>query len=141
MLRISKIYITNFDLSYLNHTVYQDDQIDKAGSFIAAAEHLKKCDAKCIYVIATHGILSGDSIKMIENCSAIHKVSLPNSDEQTVRIELIRFFYQLVVTNTFPIPPEKRCQSSKLVIIDVSATFAEAIRRTHYGESISFLFQ
>ncbi|CAG8515685.1 8433_t:CDS:2 [Paraglomus occultum] len=50
-----------------------DDQIDKAGSFIAAAEHLKKCDAKCIYVIATHGILSGDSIKNIENCSAINK--------------------------------------------------------------------
>ncbi|CAG8452719.1 4525_t:CDS:2 [Paraglomus brasilianum] len=50
-----------------------DDQIDKATSFIAAAEHLKKCDAKRIYVIATHGILSGDSIKNIENCSAIHK--------------------------------------------------------------------
>ncbi|CAG8571380.1 13513_t:CDS:2 [Funneliformis caledonium] len=97
-----------------------DDMVDKSGSFIAAAEHLmKKCNAKRVYVIATHGILSGDSIKEIERCKSIH---------------------QLVITNTFPIPHEKRCQSTKIVIIDVSATLAEAIRRTHNGESISYLF-
>ncbi|RIA96469.1 phosphoribosyltransferase-like protein [Glomus cerebriforme] len=97
-----------------------DDMIDKAGSFIAAAEHLmKKCNAKRVYVIATHGILSDDSIKEIERCKSIH---------------------QLVITNTFPISPEKKCQSSKIVTIDISATLAEAIRRTHNGESISYLF-
>jgi len=74
---------------------------------------------KRVYVIATHGILSDDSIKEIECCKSI---------------------YQLVITNTFPIPPEKRCQSSKIVMIDISATLAEAIRRTHNGESISYLF-
>jgi len=97
-----------------------DDMIDKSGSFIAAAEHLmKKCNAKRVYVIATHGILSNDSIKEIERCKSI---------------------YQLVITNTFPISSEKRCQSSKIVTIDISATLAEAIRRTHNGESISYLF-
>uniref|UniRef100_A0A1D1XLR5 Ribose-phosphate pyrophosphokinase 1 n=1 Tax=Anthurium amnicola TaxID=1678845 RepID=A0A1D1XLR5_9ARAE len=97
-----------------------DDMIDKSGSFIVAAEHLmKNCKAKRVYVIATHGILSDDSIKEIDRCRSIH---------------------QLVITNTFPIPSEKRSQSSKLVIIDISATLAEAIRRTHNGESISYLF-
>ncbi|CAG8740173.1 2376_t:CDS:2, partial [Ambispora leptoticha] len=97
-----------------------DDMIDRATSFIAAADHLiQRCNAKKVYVIVTHGILSGDSIREIENCRSI---------------------YQLVVTNSFPISLEKRRQSSKLVIIDVSGTLAEAIRRTHNGESISYLF-
>jgi len=49
--------------------------VDKAGSFITAAEHLmKKCSAKRVYVIATHGILSGDSIKEIERCKSIYQV-------------------------------------------------------------------
>ncbi|CAG8451900.1 103_t:CDS:2 [Ambispora gerdemannii] len=97
-----------------------DDMIDRAASFISAADHIfHRCNAKKVYVIATHGILSGDSIKEIENCQSIH---------------------QLVVTNSFPISLEKRRQSSKLVIIDVSGTLAEAIRRTHNGESISYLF-
>ncbi|CAG8680098.1 14471_t:CDS:2, partial [Racocetra fulgida] len=44
-----------------------DDMIDNAGSFIAAADHLiNKCNAKRVYVIATHGILSGDSLREIE---------------------------------------------------------------------------
>ncbi|PKY43231.1 phosphoribosyl pyrophosphokinase [Rhizophagus irregularis] len=97
-----------------------DDMIDKADSFITAAEHLmKKCNAKRVYVIATHGILSNDSINEIERCKSI---------------------YQLVITNTFPLSSEKRSQSSKIVVIDISATLAEAIRRTHNGESISYLF-
>ncbi|KAL0947687.1 hypothetical protein HGRIS_013775 [Hohenbuehelia grisea] len=46
---------------------------------------------------------------------------------------------QLVVTNTIP---QKQHQNacSKLVTIDISATIAESIRRTHNGESISLLF-
>ncbi|GES76738.1 ribose-phosphate pyrophosphokinase 1 [Rhizophagus clarus] len=93
-----------------------DDMIDKADSFIAAAEHLmKKCHAKRVYVIATHGILSNDSINEIERCKSI---------------------YQLVITNTFPISSEKRSQSSKLVVIDISATLSEAIRRTHNDKYI-----
>ncbi|KAG9305490.1 hypothetical protein G9A89_006460 [Geosiphon pyriformis] len=97
-----------------------DDMIDKASSFIAAADHLmNKCNAKRVYAIATHGILSGDSMKEIHNCESI---------------------YQLVVTNSFPISAEKLAQTSKLVVIDVSQTLAEAIRRTHNGESISYLF-
>jgi ribose-phosphate pyrophosphokinase len=49
--------------------------IDKADSFIAAAEHLmKKCHAKRVYVIATHGILSNNSINEIESCKSIYQV-------------------------------------------------------------------
>jgi ribose-phosphate pyrophosphokinase len=46
---------------------------------------------------------------------------------------------QLVVTNTIP-QGSRTSACSKLVIIDMSATIAESIRRTHNGESISLLF-
>ncbi|KAI7888006.1 phosphoribosyltransferase-like protein [Mucor mucedo] len=97
-----------------------DDIIDNVGTFVDAADHLvKKCGADKVYIIATHGVLSGDAIKKIEACDSV---------------------YKLVVTNTFPIPKEKSDQCSKLIVIDISNTLAEAIRRTHNGESVSYLF-
>lgn len=75
-----------------------------------AADHLvNKCGADKVYIIATHGVLSGSAIQKIEECESV---------------------YKLVVTNTFPIPKTKMDQSSKLVVIDISNTLAEAIRRT-----------
>ncbi|ORY05742.1 phosphoribosyl pyrophosphate synthetase 1-like 1 [Basidiobolus meristosporus CBS 931.73] len=97
-----------------------DDMIDGSKSFIKAADHLcKRCKATRVYVVATHGLLSGDSLKELEGCSSI---------------------YQVVITNTIALPESKRQNITKLRIIDISGTLAEAIRRTHNGESISFLF-
>ncbi|SCU97477.1 LAFA_0G11628g1_1 [Lachancea sp. 'fantastica'] len=97
-----------------------DDMIDRPGSFISAAEHMmKNCGAKRVYVIATHGVFTGDCLEQLENSTSIH---------------------QIVVTNTYPISQQKLASSKKLVVIDVSSIFAECIRRDHYGESISVLF-
>jgi ribose-phosphate pyrophosphokinase len=72
-----------------------------------------------VYIIATHGILSGDGLRQIETCSAIDGI---------------------IATNSYPLPEDKRSASSKLTQVDVSWLFAEAIRRTHNGESMSYLF-
>ncbi|SMN18708.1 similar to Saccharomyces cerevisiae YKL181W PRS1 5-phospho-ribosyl-1(alpha)-pyrophosphate synthetase [Maudiozyma saulgeensis] len=97
-----------------------DDMIDRPGSFISAAEHLvQNCGAKRVYVVATHGLFTGDCLEELEKCEYIH---------------------QVIATNTFPIAPERLKSSKKLVSIDVSPIFAECIRRDHYGESISVLF-
>ena len=97
-----------------------DDMIDKAGSWIAAAETVKKRgSAKNVYCIATHGLFGGDSLRELEECDCIDTV---------------------LVTNSFPIPEEKVRQSKKLVVLDLSNLLAECIRRNHYGESISALF-
>ncbi len=45
----------------------------------------------------------------------------------------------LVVTNTVP-HEEKKQVCPKIKTIDISPILAEAIRRTHNGESISYLF-
>lgn len=104
-----------------NRTVFiVDDMIDKAGSWIAAAECVvKRGLAKRVYCVATHGLFGGDALAELERCDCIN---------------------QIIVTNSFPIPPEKARDAKKLVVLDLAGLLAEAIRRNHYGESISPLF-
>lgn len=51
----------------------QDDIIDDVGDFVAAAEILKERGAYKIYIMATHGLLSADAPRLIEE-SAIDEV-------------------------------------------------------------------
>ena len=105
-----------------NRTVFiVDDMIDKPGSWIAAAETVvKKGGAKKVYCIATHGLFGGDCLEQLQACECIDTI---------------------LVTNSFPINQDRVRNISKLVILDLSFLLAEAIRRNHYGESISPLFQ
>ncbi|KAL2153155.1 hypothetical protein VTH82DRAFT_4310 [Thermothelomyces myriococcoides] len=98
-----------------------DDMIDKPGSWIAAAETVvKRGRANKVYCIATHGVFGGDCLEQMQACDCIDAI---------------------VVTNSHPIPEHKARNASKLVILDLSFLLAEAIRRNHYGESMSPLFQ
>jgi len=116
-----------------------DDMADTCGTLVKAAQTLKKHGAQEVVAIVTHGILSGNAIDSI-NKSEIGRV---------------------VVTNTVP-HDEKKKRCPKLHTIDIAPTvrsqysmypnyipehtltrdiqLAEACRRTHNGESVSFLF-
>lgn len=97
-----------------------DDIIDKAGSWIAAAETaVKRGGATQVICMATHGLFGGNALQEMQDCDEIEKI---------------------VVTNAFPIPEEKSRRLSKLVVLDVSNLLSEAIRRNNHGESISQLF-
>lgn len=63
--------------------VPQDDIIDDVDSFVAAAETLKERGAYKIFVMATHGILSSDAPRFIEE-SAIDEASLNISIHSTL---------------------------------------------------------
>ncbi|RWS03041.1 Phosphoribosyl pyrophosphate synthase-associated protein 2-like protein [Dinothrombium tinctorium] len=95
-----------------------DDMIDDVHSFVAAAEVLRDRGAYKIYVLATHGLLSCDAPRLIED-SPIDEV---------------------VVTNTVPHEVQKM-QCHKIKTIDISVLLAEAIRRIHNKESMSYLFR
>lgn len=95
-----------------------DDMVDDVASFVAAAEALKERGAYKIYVLATHGLLSSDAPRLIEN-SAIDEV---------------------VVTNTVPHEIQKM-QCHKIKTVDISLLLSEAIRRIHNKESMSYLFK
>ncbi|ORX91658.1 ribose-phosphate pyrophosphokinase 3 [Basidiobolus meristosporus CBS 931.73] len=94
-----------------------DDMADTCGTLGLAARTLIDNGATQVYAIVTHGVLSGKALKVI-NESVLEKV---------------------VVTNTIP-HEDKKQLCHKIETIDVSATLAEAIRRTHNGESVSYLF-
>ncbi|KAG4304159.1 hypothetical protein PORY_002523 [Pneumocystis oryctolagi] len=94
-----------------------DDIVDTGQTLIQAAKVLDALGAITIYAMVTHAILSGNAIEQI-NMSKLHKVVVTNSVPQADNV--------------------KRCP--KLVVLDVSPIFAEAIRRVHHGESLSMLF-
>ncbi|EIM83510.1 phosphoribosyl pyrophosphokinase [Stereum hirsutum FP-91666 SS1] len=94
-----------------------DDMADTCGTLCLAAEHLAEAGVDKAYAIVTHGILSGKALESIEK-SALDK---------------------LVVTNTLP-QEENVKGCSKLEVIDIGPVLGEVIRRSHYGESVSKLF-
>jgi ribose-phosphate pyrophosphokinase len=94
-----------------------DDMADTCGTLAKAADTVMAHGAKEVVALVTHGILSGNAIEAL-NGSKLSRV---------------------VVTNTVP-HEEKKELCSKLDTIDISGTLAEACRRTHNGESVSFLF-
>ncbi|ODQ65636.1 phosphoribosyl pyrophosphokinase [Nadsonia fulvescens var. elongata DSM 6958] len=94
-----------------------DDMADTCGTLAKAAETLIANGAKSVIAMVTHGILSGEAISKINN-SPLDRV---------------------VCANTVP-HEHLKAACPKLDNIDISPTLAEAIRRLHNGESISYLF-
>jgi len=94
-----------------------DDMADTCGTICLAASKLVEAGATKVYAILTHGIFSGPALQRINNAC----------------------FEAVVVTNTIPQDlAMKNCD--KIRCIDISMMFAEAVRRTHNGESVSYLF-
>lgn len=93
-----------------------DDIIDTAGTITLAANALNEQGAKAVYACCTHPVLSGPAIERIEHSS-------------------IR---ELVVTNTIPLPQEKRID--KITELSVAPLLGEAIIRVHEKLSVSKLF-
>ena len=94
-----------------------DDEIDTAGSMIETVKVLKKYGVKNIYAACTHGILSNPAIERLK--------------ESGIK--------ELVVTNTVPVPEEKRLDN--ITILSIAPLFAEAIKRIANRESIGELFE
>lgn len=94
-----------------------DDEISSGGSLVAAANTLKQFNAKKILACVTHPILSGMAPQRILS-SAID---------------------QLVVTNSVPVPQEKR--NPKIKVLSIAPLVGEAIRCIHKGASVSTVFE
>lgn len=97
--------------------VLVDDMADTCGTMNLAISKLKEAGAVKVFSICTHGIFSGPAVGRISDSEA----------------------EAVVVTNTIP-QEEKAARCPKIKIIDISPILSEAIRRTHNGESVSYLF-
>ncbi|MBR1779777.1 MAG: ribose-phosphate pyrophosphokinase [Oscillospiraceae bacterium] len=101
------------------HVILLDDMVDTGGSLCHAAEALVKIGgARDVVAAASHGVLSGEAVKRI--------------DESCIQ--------EMFFLNTIPASPAAQA-CSKINFVDVSGVFAEAISRIFNETSVSPLFQ
>ena len=93
-----------------------DDMIDTAGTICQAAEALRARGAKAVIAAATHAVLSGPAIDRLKATA----------------------FQEVIVTNTLPIPPERRFGS--LTVLSIGPLIARAIREVFEDGSVTSLF-
>ena len=100
------------------HIILFDDMVDTAGSLCGAANALVELGgAKDVYACASHGVLSGKSIELIE--------------ESVIK--------ELVFTDTIRYGGARPCE--KIKYLTAAPLFAEAIRRIFEEVAISTLFR
>ena len=93
-----------------------DDLIATGSSILEASRALKRAGAKAVYAAVTHAVLSGLAVERIADSP----------------------IQEFIVTDSIPIARDKRHR--KITVLSVASLFGEAIRRIHYEQSISSLF-
>jgi ribose-phosphate pyrophosphokinase len=96
--------------------VVVDDMIDTGGTVVKAADALFEQGAARVVVAATHGVLSGPAVDRLKN-SRISEV---------------------VLTNTLPIPADKRVD--KMTVLSIAPLIARAISEVFSDGSVTSLF-
>ena len=96
--------------------VLVDDLIATGSSLVEAAAALQKAGAKAVYACVTHPVLSGP---------ARHRIAASPLKE-------------LIVTDTIPLNDTQR--HPKITVLSVAPLLSEAIRRIHFEQSVSVLF-
>ncbi|GAB6077249.1 ribose-phosphate diphosphokinase [Desulfurobacterium crinifex] len=95
-----------------------DDIIDTAGTIVNAARAIKEKGAEEVYAACTHPVFSGPAIERLSKAV----------EEGVIK--------EVVVTDTIPL----REKFEGVKVLTVAGMIAEAIRRIHFGESISRMF-
>lgn len=93
-----------------------DDMIDTAGTICQAAEALVARGAKKVIAAATHPVLSGPATERLTSSA----------------------FEEVIVTNTLPIPEDRRLD--KLTVLSIAPLVARAIREVFEDGSVTSLF-
>ena len=91
-----------------------DDMIDTGGSLCTTIDMLKENGAIKVYAFITHGILSGDAVKKVEESKAD----------------------KLFISDSIPL----KTKSEKIEVISIAKYIANAIKCIHEDESVSILF-
>jgi len=94
-----------------------DDMISTAGSVVGAANIARFNGAREIYACATHAVLCGEAINRLRDAP----------------------IKQIVLTDSIPLTPEKHLPRVK--VLSAAPLLADAIKRIHFNESVSRLFE
>jgi ribose-phosphate pyrophosphokinase len=100
-----------------NTALIVDDEINTGGSVVAAASILKEKGALDVYCGVVHPVMSGTASNLL--------------NESVLK--------EIVVTDTLPVPDEKRFD--RLKVLSVASLLGEAIHRIHSGLSVGAMFE
>lgn len=93
-----------------------DDMISTAGSIVGAAEIAQRNGAREIYACATHGVLCDNAIDRLRPAP----------------------LKEVIITDSIPLTSDR--QLPKIKVLSVAELLADAIKRIHFNESVSKLF-
>lgn len=94
-----------------------DDMIDTAGTITEGAKLLRENGARQVYACATHAVFSPPAVERLSK----------------------GFIEEVIVTNTIPVPEDKRFP--QLTVLSVANLLGEAIWRIHEDSSVSSMFR
>jgi ribose-phosphate pyrophosphokinase len=94
-----------------------DDMISTAGSIIGAANIARYNGAREVFVCATHGVMAGPAIANLKMAPIKH----------------------VAITDSIPLTPDRQLPNIK--VLSVAPLLADAIKRIHFNESVSKLFE
>lgn len=97
--------------------VLVDDMIDTGGTIHGATQCLHEAGAKSVTIVATHGLLNDPAIERLEKCNA----------------------KEIVLTDTVPIPKEKRLPN--MTVLSIAPLLAEAMKAVFTDGSVAKLFE
>ncbi len=97
--------------------VLVDDMIDTGGTICEGARLLRKEGARQVYACATHAVFSSPAVERLSS----------------------GIFEEVIVTNTIPVPEEKRFE--QLTVLSVANLLGETIWRIHEDSSVSSMFR
>ena len=97
--------------------VLVDDMIDTGGTICEGAKILRQEGARQVYACATHAVFSPPAVERLSS----------------------GIFEEVIVTNTIPVPEEKRFE--QLTVLSVANLLGETIWRIHEDSSVSSMFR
>ena len=95
--------------------IIYDDEIATGGSILEAVRILREFGARSVRVGITHPVFSGSAP------TRLHDAAMG----------------EIVVTDTIPVPPEKRAALPELTVLSTANLFGDAILRIHNDQSVS----
>ncbi|MBQ5520872.1 MAG: ribose-phosphate diphosphokinase, partial [Aeriscardovia sp.] len=93
------------------------DIIDTGGTIIGATHALQDAGAKSVTLVATHALLNGNASEALASCGA----------------------REVVVTDTVPVPEEKRFKN--LTVLSIAPVLAKAIKAVFEHTSVAGIFE
>jgi ribose-phosphate pyrophosphokinase len=97
--------------------VLVDDMIDTAGTMTEGGRLLRREGARQVYACSTHAVFSPPAVERLSS----------------------GVFEEVIVTNTIPVPEEKRFK--QLTVLSVANLLGETIWRVHEDSSVSSMFR